>query len=110
MGYNTSYSLTAEGTPEAVEKFNTDLAASSKYNEDITDLLSCGCLDGKYYDLSDEIKTAAQRHPDVLVILQGIGEDPGDVWEMRCRGAEYECHAWVMPPFTNPVLLTDDEK
>lgn len=83
---------------------------SSKYKGDILDLISCGCLSGKYYDLSNEIKTVALRHPNVLVILQGEGEDPGDIWELRCKGKETEQQVMTMPPFENPALLTKDEK
>lgn len=110
MGYCTSFSLTTEGTPEAVKAFNDDLAKSSKYKEDIQELFSCGCIDGKFYDLPDEVEAAAGRHPDVLVILDGDGEDSGDIWQMRCRGKKCECHRVVMPPFTSPALLTEDEK
>lgn len=110
MSYYTNYSLTAEGTSKAIKAFQEDLVESSKYKGDILDLISCGCIEGKYYDLTNEVETVASRHPNVLVILQGDGEEPEDIWELRCKGKEKEYHQVTMPPFENPELLTKDEK
>ena len=62
MGYYTNYSLTEEGTPKAIKAFQEDLVESSKYKGDILDLISCGCLSGKYYDLSNEIKKSPETN------------------------------------------------
>lgn len=110
MGYYTNYSLTEEGTPKAIKAFQEDLVESSKYKGDILDLINYGSIYGKYYDLADEVKTVASRHPNVLVILQGEGEDHGDIWELRCKGRETEQQVMTMPPFENPALFTKDEK
>ena len=110
MSYCTNYSLTAEGTLKAKRAFQEDLVESSKYKGDILDLISYGSIYGKYYDLADEVKTVASRHPNVLVILQGDDEDSGDIWELRCKGRETEQQVMTMPPFENPALLTKDEK
>lgn len=110
MSYCTNYSLTAEGTPKAIKAFQEDLVESSKYKGDILDLISYGSIYGKYYDLADEVEAVASRHPNVLVILQGDGEDSGDIWELRCKGRETEQQVMTMPPFENPALLTKDEK
>ena len=115
MGYITCFDLTLIGEKEKVEAFKKDLLEESKsddgeIDEDVEELLECGYLSAKIYDLEDWIDAVAPRHPDVLVILNGDGEESDDLWETRWKGDKCERQNAIIPPFTTPELLTETEK
>lgn len=109
MGYYTSYGLELIGSEEDVIAFEDDLLKSSScadgtYDPDIKDLVESGGVFAKLYDIEDVISEVALRHTDVLVVLEGNGEDCGDLWESRWRGSEYEHQSAIIPPFKNKAL------
>lgn len=114
MGYYTFYSIDFEGDENKVDAIKKDLIEQSK-DEDgdadcwLEELLDCGEVDAKLYDLEDWIDAVAPRHPDVLVVLQGDGEEKGDSWERRWKGTEFEAQYSAIPPFKNPKLFTNKE-
>ena len=115
MGYYTAYGLTLVGDDDKVIAFEEDLKNISKdsngeVDADVRNLIDDGAVYAKLYDIEDWISEAAQRHPDVLVILNGDGEDSEDMWEARWKGLEYEKQDAAIPPFTNEALLTEQEK
>lgn len=115
MGYITCFDLTLIGENEKVENFKKDLLEKSKsdngeINECVKELLECGYLSAKMYYLEEWIDAVAPRHPDVLVILNGDGEESDDLWEARWKGDKHERKEAVIPPFMIPELLTEKEK
>ena len=115
MGYITYFDLTLVGDEEKVEAFKKDLLEESKSDDgeidrDVEELLECGYLSAKLYNLEGWIDEVAPRHPDVLVILNGDGEESDDLWEARWKGDKSERQEAVIPPFTTPELLTEREK
>lgn len=110
MGYYTDYSLSCIGDDEEIRAFCDDLVNEHPDEPELQQLVDGEVMNMKWYHLSDWIGKTAARHPDVLVILDGDGENSNDLWQERWKGDEHECHSMMMPPFTSPDLLTDDEK
>ena len=115
MGYYTYYQIAFVGDDDKVKAFKDDLLETSKdYDGEVDsyleDLLSYSGVEATLYDLEDWIDTVAPRHPDVIVILNGDGEESYDLWESRWKGDKYEHQEAVIPPFTTPELLTEREK
>lgn len=114
MGYYTNYDLAVINKDDSkVKAFKEDLRkessdADGNVDGDLEDLLNDGYIYAKLYDLEDLISKVAPRHPDVLIILEGDGEDSDDLWEARWKGDNYERHDAVIPPFTNPNLQFPD--
>lgn len=115
MGYYTSYGFTLVGDPEKCEKFEKDLSDAGRDSEgekdfEIEQLIDSGSVYAKLYDIENIISRVAKMNPDVLAILTGDGEASDDLWEARWKGDQYEVQSYVIPPFTNPALQTEDEK
>ncbi len=110
MGYYTAYSLTVKGDKKLVEQFENDLLQESGLDGDVKDLILDGSVYAKLYDLSDWITHISPKYPELLIILNGDGEESDDLWEERWRGSEHELQNAVIPPFENPNLWTDTEK
>ena len=115
MGYYTCYNIAFQGDIEKVEDFKKDLLDISRDDEgdvdsDLEDLLSYSGVEAKLYDLEGWIDEIAPRHPDVLVILDGDGEESDDLWQHRWKGDKNERQSAIIPPFETPELFTEYEK
>ena len=115
MGYYTAYGLSTYGPEESVKAFEKDLIDSTKDEKGVADydtveLVRDGGVYAKLYDIDTLITCVAARHPDVLVILSGDGEDSDDLWEQRWRGKQTDIHKASILPFTDPNLQTEYEK
>ena len=108
MGYYTYYSLTMIGEEKDIGKAKKD--AKQDKNECLSCLLNEQFIEAKWYDFHTEFEAFAKKHPKVLFIVCGDGEEPEDLWEERFKGNQVEYHSVTMPPFTNPELLLPDEK
>lgn len=115
MGYYTSYTLTMIGEEQAVKRAEDDLIEVSNYPDgspdcEIKDLVNYGYVNAKLYEIRDYLEKVAEKNPDVLIVLDGDGEESDDLWEERWKGKEHEAQFSIIPPFTNPALLTETEK
>lgn len=115
MGYYTLYSLTMYGREDKVAAARQALLEESRgadgsYDPYVQELVTTGWVCAKCYELENQLSAVAERHPDVLIVLEGDGEDSGDLWEARWRGTEHEMQEARIPPFTNKNLFTETEK
>lgn len=115
MGYYTSFSLEIQGEHNRAKQFEKDLIEATRdengdMDGEIKELIDYGAVYAKLYDIEDYIGPLAKKYPDLLIILGGDGEESDDIWETRWRGEECERQCAVIPPFTNPNLLTNKEK
>lgn len=114
MGYYTNYIIGFEGPKDQVRKAKEQLLEFSKFDKDsdpdpdVIQLLENDSVFAKLYDLPGWCEMVAQLFPDVLIELDGSGEDSMDAWEQRWLGTETEYHESVMPKFKK--LLTKEEK
>lgn len=93
MGYNTSYSLEVRNLPEGVDPDEV-IRRLREWNEwALWCLDECGMAyeDGKWYDSFEDLTEFSSReeNKDVLFILRGEGDEPGDIWKAFFRNGEF---------------------
>lgn len=105
MGYNTRYSLEIEGATYKEEVTGEDVNGNTvtilvTKNTDLETLkkeiskesgydyvFSDEC---KWYDHDDDMKNFSKKYPDVLFILSGEGEEPGDLWKTYYKNGKMQ--------------------
>ncbi|UMO76292.1 hypothetical protein SEA_TOMAS_107 [Streptomyces phage Tomas] len=110
MGYYTDFSLTAEGSGPVYEKMmaerhkitfshsNYDFTLGTWLDRDYSDNL-------KWYEHEEDMKTLSSEWPNVLFILEGDGEEAGDMWKAWFRnGHMYKLTAKIVFETTKPDL------
>lgn len=121
MGYITDYSIEFFGPEEDIVNFEKKVLEVSMgdpedYDYDgepdptLKDLLKYGAADGKMYDWEDWFEPVAKEFPNVLVVINGDGEESDDLWEARLKGNNFEIHNAAIPPFTNPELIIPENR
>ena len=87
MGYNTSFSLKIKDSNndlELIELLRGECDyANYALQENGKTLESC-----KWYDHEDDLKSFSRKHPYALFILNGEGEESGDLWKLYCRNGK----------------------
>ena len=107
MGYITYFNLEMIGSDEDIAKACDD--AKTYNNELIAELLDGEYLEAKWYDFQTDFSDFAKRHPSILFIVTGDGEESDDLWEARFKGDISERQDFMIPPFKTLDLLTEDE-
>lgn len=91
MGYYTRYTGSVTGPTEWLEEFKKDArngATFGHYGESLD-----GWLDGeffggdtaKWYECSSDMAALSSKYPALLFILDGEGEEAGDIWRAWAR-------------------------
>lgn len=116
MGYNTHFTISMEGSDEAKAKAIAELRKIYQgpgfIIEEVTDdkkalnLLEYG-FEAHWYDFGEDCHRIALAVPDVLIIVNGQGEDRDDIWEARYKGDLSELAKAVIldPQITDERLL-----
>ena len=107
MGYITYFNLEMIGSDEDIANACEDAKTSG--NELIAELLDGEYLEAKWYDFQTDFSDFAKRHPSILFIVTGDGEESDDLWEARFKGDISERQDFMIPPFKTLDLLTEDE-
>lgn len=104
MAYYTTFTLSLYGERKDKNGFTDALIDKSNNNLDVITLTGEGCVSAKLYNLDDWIDEIAPDYPELLIVLEGNGEEQDDIWETRWKGEETETHIICMPPFENEHL------
>lgn len=83
MGYYTDYTLETRGET-ATEAFDC-IQEISGYGWAGDELHQV-----KWYDWRDDLKNASNNYPEVLFILEGVGEEYPDIWTAYAKGGEID--------------------
>ena len=115
MGYYTSYCISFFGDPKDANRFGHALLDHTKRSDgsddfEVKELLNTGNTYAKLYDIEQHITEVAKNFPNLLIILDGDGEDSMDSWQARWKGEIHETKNVVIPPFDNADLMTEYEK
>ena len=115
MGYYTYFTLQVVGNDRDENEFKKELSSTAvdEYNypeSSVEELVNYGSTEAKFYEIEEIISLIAEKYPNLLIILNGDGEESGDIWEARWKGDQYEKVEMSMPPFKNENLLMENEK
>lgn len=84
MGYNTRYTLSIiEGYADE-DEINQRMGEISGYASDFFS----GDMECKWYSHKEDMKTLSLEYPSVLFLLEGEGEDTGDMWRWYFRNGK----------------------
>lgn len=104
MGYYTSHELEViEGDNSLIGEFiNTCEEAEYALEENGDSAQSC-----KWYSHEQDMKSFSLKHPEVLFMLRGEGEENGDAWKEYYRNGKIQvCKAVLAFPEFNESLLS----
>ena len=95
MGYYTTYTLNkisgSDGDFDALVK---DIRVKSG-----VDFSSHNVQEAKWSRHDDDMHELSRKYPDLVVQLDGDGQDSDDLWATRYRDGESESVGAVLPPF-----------
>lgn len=106
MGYYTQYTLSIlEGEDEMINEFRKECEGAN-YALDEEGCSNDSC---KWYDSDKDLIAFSKKHPKVLFLLEGVGEESGDEWKLyvqdghtqRCKGV------MTFPEFDKAKLLAE---
>ena len=101
MSYSTHYTLICD-TPDDELDIKESLLKPSKFWADfeLEDLLDVG-VTASWYDHEEEMLDLSRGFPATIFILEGSGEEQGDVWKKRFinGGVEIIRASLVFPDF-----------
>ena len=91
MGYYTNYSISiAHGSTDIIEDLRDMLEKDSAYHFVIEDDLIYTEDAVKWYAHGDDMKEISKHFPDVVILVEGDGEEDGDLWREYWKNGECE--------------------
>lgn len=93
MGYYTKYNVTITGAGNANRaiKIAEDEFEFGRHDYQVfEDGMITYFYDGKWYGWKDEVTAISAKFPDLLIEIEGDGEDDDDFWRARIKGGECE--------------------
>lgn len=111
MGYYTHHTLHI-AKDDADEDFVQGLGLDRGYAHlEICEPAIDGCVSfqqeeqSKWYEHTEELLVVSRAHPDILFVLDGDGEEQGDIWrEFFLNGRTYR---WELGEVTRPPFNAD---
>lgn len=93
MSYDTRYTLASS---DGIDH-RADVAAASKFFN------GCGWPEEacSWYDHDKDMRAYSRAHPGVVFVLDGDGEEVGDVWRKWYRGGQVR--EWKLPKLERPM-------
>lgn len=107
----TRFSAWVEGPQEEVDAFILSVRLleipETEYmtEDDWLDLFWKGGFSGSWYDHDYDMQALAKKYPNLTFILDGEGEQQGDVWRSMYRGEERK--DWMLQPQSPPQTWED---
>lgn len=110
MGYYTDFRLSVEGSGPVYDKLMAEkdnvTISRGDYDWNFGRWISENYTENaKWYDWEDDMKSFSREWPNVLFILEGSGEEPGDMWKAWFRnGAMRKIEAKIVFETIDPEL------
>ncbi len=103
MGYYTNHELEiVDGDIGLISELR-NCCEEASYAIDDTGSEEQGC---KWYDHEKDLREFSTKHPAALFVLNGEGEENGDIWREYYRNGKMQrCKAVIAMPKFNPALL-----
>lgn len=74
MGYYTRHELTIVSGDDYVTDYEQEITDTTDYSSLFDDSI-------KWYDCEKDMKAYSKKHPSVLFLIDGEGEESGDIWK-----------------------------
>jgi hypothetical protein len=74
MGYYTRHELTIVSGGNFETDYEQEITDSTNYSSLFNDSI-------KWYDCEDDMKKYSKKHPNVIFLIDGEGEENGDIWK-----------------------------
>ena len=106
MGYYTSFKFKViEGDESLIKEFRKE-NENAKYAVDEYGDTNDSC---KWYDCEKDIVSFSIKHPKIIFMLEGEGEESGDIWKLYVQdGHVQNCRAKIVfPEFDKAKLQAD---
>ena len=105
MGYNTYFRLTT--IPELDELSEPAIEFIPKSDFTVNDLINEELDSMKWYNYEEDMKSISKSFPTVVFILDGEGEENGDIWrEFFMNGKSYFwALKYELPDFDEKLLI-----
>jgi hypothetical protein len=109
MGYYTSYSLKVYEGERTIQEILAELIETGEFeyldyalDEDGDSLEPC-----KWYDHEADLIEISKRYPDIVFVLKGEGEEPGDLWYKYFKNGKIQrCYAEItFEPYDESKLV-----
>ena len=107
MGYYTRYKLDIQGDSPSLQEVALEIAGGDLAMAVTYDEVLRGGDEVKWYDHDNDMKEVSLRWTETLFVLDGEGEENGDVWRKYWRGGKVQIERqpeWKPPPF-DPAKL-----
>ena len=99
MGYYTRHTLTIVSGNDEVTDYAAEISEASGYD-------NCFDEELKWYDHEEDMRKYSEKHPDVLFLLEGDGEENGDQWiEYYQNGKSQRCPAIITFEEYDPLKM-----
>lgn len=104
MGYSTYFTLNKiQGSDEDFNALVKDIEEKSG-----VDFSEENGQSARWYDYYEDMTALSKKYPDLVVQLDGDGEDSDDIWEARFHNGNVETVGFEMLPFCQ--IATRDER
>lgn len=101
MGYYTRYTLEVRGPDDARAAYRDSRGGPATYGDGVHWSGDYAETDKtKWYEHESDMLAVSERHPFLLFVLRGDGEEAGDVWVKFFRAGKVEEHR--LDPSTLP--------
>lgn len=93
MGYLTDYRLHATGfaDSEQAELFELRLNKQAEYRFESNlgrNDIRLSLQEAKWYDWQKDLETVSQQFPEVVITVDGTGEESGDIWRAKVQNGK----------------------
>lgn len=104
MGYFTYFTLNKiSGSDEDYNALIGDIREKTGY-----DFSNDTVVEGKWYDCDEDMTELSKKYPDLIVQMDGDGENSDDIWASRYHNGERESKGFEMLPFCR--IATREER
>lgn len=104
IGYYTRFKLTVTGETDidVIGEFRNE----NDYAEGALDENGRSAGECKWYDCKEDVLELSKKHPNILFLLEGEGEEAGDVWRLYARNGKscYQKAKMVFEQFDESML------
>jgi hypothetical protein len=88
MGYYTTYHLDIQGKGIDFDKYEIfeEIGIISRYGEEMFE--DGSAYEIKWYSHEEDMTQISKKYPDLLFILNGNGEENGDIWRKHFKNGK----------------------